>query len=109
MNTFKYRFNIWRKKDFSSVPRYQTFISRFYQTSSKVANCRQIRQTIQGIAKGVSAGVKGFECGIKGGLNDNAPTGESRHIRAGGHIEHVVISIVAAGIIIFNNYEAYYV
>ncbi len=63
---------------------------------------------IQEIAKGVSAGVKGFECGITGGLNDNAPTGESRHIRARCSKEDVVISIVAPSVLNRNNSVGYY-
>lgn len=59
--------------------------------------------------KGVSAGVKGFECDITGGLNDNAPTGESRHIRAVSSIEDVVISIVAHSGLKHNNSVRYYV
>lgn len=58
--------------------------------------------------RGVSAGVKVFDSGIRGG-NDNAPTGESRHIRAFGYCRDLVISIVARSMIIFNNYARYYV
>lgn len=59
--------------------------------------------------RGVSAGVKGFECGITGGLNENAPTDCRGIFGAFGSYRDVVIPIVVQSVINFNNYERDYV
>ena len=60
----RFRFNTWKKKDFSFLQKSTVFISRFYLVCEKIV--------LIGIGA-VSAGVKGFECDITGGLNENTP------------------------------------
>jgi hypothetical protein len=94
------RFNLWKPKNFSLAPRSTTFTSRFYRTCEKVSSI---------VVVGDSAGVIGIECDITGGLNDNAPTGESRHIRVGCSRDDVVISIVAPNVFKYNKSVECYV
>lgn len=90
----------WKRKDLWYLPKQIPKISKYYQTCSNVIST--------GIL-GVSAGVLGIECGITVGLNENAPTGESRHIRAVSPIDEVDISIVAHSELNRNNSVRYYV
>jgi len=96
--------NTWKKKAISFLPRLIPVISKSCQTYPNVVICNQ---AIQGIAKGVSAGVKLIRCGIN---CDAAPTGNrGSELIAVRTADDVIISTVAHSIINFNSYARCYV
>jgi len=101
--------NTWKKKAIWFQPKSTALTSKSCQTYLNLVICRQIQQMIQGIAKGVSAGVKGFKCGITGRLNENASTKCRGVSEAFGSYRQLVIPIVAKSIINFNSYARHYV
>lgn len=102
-----FRWNIWKKKDFWFQQSMMPIISKYCQTYLNIVICRQIQQTIQRTTKGVSAGVKRFDCGKV--LNENAPTDCRGIFGAFGSYRDVVIPIVAKSMINFNNYARLHV
>ncbi len=98
MNFFRSLLLIWNRKVSSFLPRLAPILFKYCQTYPNVVICRQINQMMEGIARGVSAGVNLCDSGIRG-RNDNAPTPQSRHIRAWCSRDDVVISIVAPSVL----------
>ena len=96
----KFPLNFWRKRDTSFLLKLTKTWLKFYQT---------LVNAIWGGIGDAYAGVKVFGYDKIGALNENAPTGESRHIRALSSRDDLVISIVAQCIINFNNYARRYV
>jgi hypothetical protein len=96
----KFLSSFWKEKDFSFPQKLTKTWSRFYPIL--------LNATWGGIGNAY-AGVKVYEYDKIGALNENAPTGESRHIRALSSRDDLVISIVAQCIINFNNYARRYV
>jgi hypothetical protein len=92
--------HVWKSTVFSFQRKLLPNISKSYQTYPNVA------MTAIG---GISVGVKRFECGISGGLNENAPTDRRGIYEAFGSHRHVVIPIVAKSIINFNSYARLHV
>ncbi len=96
----KHLFPFWKEEVFSFLQKQKTIISKSYQTYPNAI--------LKGIGIG-SVGVKTIDCGINGGLNESAPTGESRHIRAVSPIDEVDISIVSHSELNRNRSVRYYV
>ncbi len=104
----KYHCISWRQRAIWYLVKSVPSTSKSCQTYPNVVICRQIQQMMERVTRGVSAGVKGFECDIRG-RNENAPTDCRGIFGAFGSHRDVVIPIVVQSVINFNNYERDYV
>lgn len=99
----KFPLNFWNKKDFWFQQRSAPIISKYCQT---YPNVYILIQMTEKATRGVSAGVKGFECGIKG---RPAPTEcRSSIFIAVCYDSNVVIPILAHSSIDFNSFARCY-